>query len=184
MLQLTLWCLEPFAAGLHVDSYKWIISFWETHCCVHHLHCILLLPVSPPLMRWCPLNIFWIHLDSPVFFVPAEIVFLTQSFVSPLSAGEPGVSVCVRVCVFSQCMMVDFGPSSPLGDHSWWYDASATAVMSKHSIFPKNVWFYFSPWLAPSLESPASTKSLSLLLASQSQTLWHPFTHPFISPVQ
>ena len=47
----------------------------------------------------------------------------------------------------------------------------------------KKVRFFFSlsPWLASSLEPPVCTASLSLLLPSQSQTQWHPFTHPFMS---
>lgn len=103
------------------------------------------------------------------------LLSLSYNPLCPLSRLESLVQV------FSQCRMVDFGPSSSLCNHGQWYDVSAATLMYKHPIFPQKFWLYFSPWLAPSLEPPACPPSLSLLLPDQSQTLWHPFTLPFMS---
>lgn len=60
-----------------------------------------------------------------------------------------------------------------------WRVSNCSHIQTPH--IPKKVRIHFSPWLAPSLDPPACTPSLSLLLPSQSQTQWHPFTHPFMS---
>lgn len=61
-----------------------------------------------------------------------------------------------------------------------WRVSNCSYIQTPH-ISKRNLIVLLPPWLAPSLEPPACTPSLSLLLHSQSQAQWHPFTHPFMS---
>lgn len=100
-------CSELFAAALWVDSYKWTFSLWETLYCVDHLHCSLLFPASPSLMRWCscnltqftvcrccPLNIFLDSLTLTNDFCPSrhENLLLASHTICCVH------SLCCRAC--------------------------------------------------------------------------------------
>lgn len=85
-LQLTLGAESRLQLRSESTATNEFSAVWETLYCDQHLHCSLLFPSSPTLMRWCSCNLthsmqvlpsehfVWIHLDSPVcFFVPAEM---------------------------------------------------------------------------------------------------------------
>lgn len=122
-------------------------------------------------MRWCSCNF--------IGFTVCRCCLLSSSgFIHTLKTF-----VCLSLCEFSQCRMLDFGCCSARGKYSVKYEVSASAVISTSHI-SKNSVIFFSPCLAPSLESPACTPSLSLHFPSQSLSQWHPFTHPFVSHSQ
>lgn len=137
-IQCCSWLLVLWA----VCSWTWQlpikVSLWETQYCVQHLRCIVLHPLWWGdaaviwLISWragAALNIFQIYLDCPVFFVPAEIFFeyLTQSFVSTLTAREPGVFLCVCVC-FNSAWWLTLAPV-----HPWVTTASDMTCQQLHS---------------------------------------------------
>lgn len=136
-------------------------------------------------MRWCSCNLTHFIADAALLTFLGSTYLLANVFCPSrnenllfvshiiLSAGEPDV------CVFT----VQGGwlwPQSP----PWVTMASDMTCQQLQSIFRKKSDFTSPPRLAPSLEPPACTPSLSLLLLSQSQPQWHPFTHPFMSHSQ
>lgn len=117
----------------------------------------------------------WVFLT--MFFVPSR----NEHFSLSLSYNPLCLALCYRTCACVFTVRSGWLCPPTLG-LPWlsWYDKSAAIVITKHCI-PKKDLIFLLPQLVLSLESPACTANLSLLLPSQSGLEWHPLTHPFMS---
>lgn len=172
VLQLTLGAYSSLQL-CWVDGYVWTFSLWETLYCVHHLHFSLLIPASPILMRQCGCDLTHLH-SLCRWQVCLPVLFFSFSTNENLLLSLSHISLCVHsLCWRAWCLCFHSAGWLTLApDPSWvtqlviWRVSNCSHIQTPH--IARKVWFCLFPWLDPSLEPPACTASLSLLLYSQS----------------